>query len=212
MQKKSPLEDIDKLRVGFNRFFNENGHYPNVFEIDSCPYLISSRHMQRIYIGGVKEVRRCLGIEITNYSAGKERSKVSYDVGKRGLEYEKRLQSLLVNEFGEMYVHEQKPFNNYKGRFDFVVYTKELKFGIDIFYSKDKRSFIGCLNSKIRIYKNIDFDIYLLQANKDLFNTFSLKSYLLTKKISLPENIKIVTQGQFDDLIKTFTPIGTSPS
>jgi hypothetical protein len=203
---KRPNCDIESLRIGFIRYKNEHGYFPNVLEMDACPYLPFARQIQRKYKGGIKEVREKLGIEITDFRAGTQRSELAIHIGKRGLRLEKELQIILIEKFGEMYVHEQKPFDDYKGRLDFVVYSKNCKFGIDIFYAKDKFSFRGCLNIKLNLYTNVDFPIYLLQANDELFDTFDLHAFMIAKKNKLPPNLIIVTNSQFADFLSTQSP------
>lgn len=199
--------DFGFLKKGFERYFSEHGHYPMVHEIDNCPYLPSSRQIQRIFKGGVRELRELLKIEITDYTTGATRSSLAHKIGKRGKEHEINIQKILVDKFGEMYIHEQKPFPDYSGRFDFVVYSKNLKFAIDVFYAENKRSFTGCLNNKIHTYQNIKFPILLLQTNKYLFKEFNLAEFLEKKKNKLPTQIKIISLSEFEVFLDSLEPV-----
>lgn len=97
-----------------------------------------------------------------------------------------------------MFVHEQKPFPDYSGRFDFVVYTKNLKFAVDVFYAATKRSFIGCLNYKINLYRDIPFPVYLVQTNANLFSEFDVYGFISRKRNSLLDHIRLFSQSDFE--------------
>ncbi len=193
--------DFNTVKNGFERFYRENGRHPSVFDIDSCLYLPSSRQIQRIWPGGVKEVRKLLGIEITDFTTGNTRSTVARNMSKRGREIERQVQAMLVSKFGEVFVHEQKPFDDYSGRFDFVVYSKTNKFAVDVFYATDKASFTGCLNSKINTYRKITFPVYLLQVNTDIFSAFNVNSFIARKRNTLPAHITLLSLEDFQSFI-----------
>lgn len=198
--------DFNTIKKGFQRFYRENNHYPTVFDIDSCPYLPSSRQIQRVWPGGVKEVRKLLGLEITDFTTGESRSRTSKDVGTRGRAMEVLVQKLLVERFGEVFVHEQKPFGDYSGRFDFVVYAKNIKFAVDVFYAVDKASFTGCLNNKINTYRGNLFPVYLLQINDKLFDHFDISAFISRKKNSLPTHLKVLSLKDFSSVINSMEP------
>ncbi len=107
---------IPKIKDGLEKFFKENNHYPTVYEIDSCPYLPSARHIQRSF-GGMEKVREELGLQITHYGKGLTRSQKAYDVGIRGKNIENEVEPVLVGKFGEIFVHTQKRINNISADF-----------------------------------------------------------------------------------------------
>ena len=150
----------EKIKEGLQKYYNEFGRYPTAHEIDKYPYLPSSRQIQRRF-GGLPELRKQLGIEITDYTRGETRSHKAEIIGKRGLNYEKDIQKILIKHFGEIFVHEQKPFNDYSGRLDFFVYAKDEKFGVDVFYAEDIHSLTGCINYKQRSYKGFSDTLIL---------------------------------------------------
>ncbi|MGD0855520.1 MAG: hypothetical protein ABSA18_06910 [Dehalococcoidia bacterium] len=72
MARKTKYQEIwtwSVLKEGFERFFTENGHYPSALEIDSCPYLCTSRQIQRKF-GGLPKLKMSFGIQESNYSVG----------------------------------------------------------------------------------------------------------------------------------------------
>lgn len=73
------------------KYYNEFGRYPTAHDIDLYPYLPSSRQIQRRF-GGLPELRKQLGIQITDYTRGRTRSNKAAIIGKRGLNYEKDIQ------------------------------------------------------------------------------------------------------------------------
>lgn len=209
---KNQKINFEFLKTGFERYFAEHGHYPMVHEIDECSYLPSSRQIQRLFKGGVRELRQLLGIEITDHTVGAARSDMAKEIGRRGKNQEISIQKILIDKFGEMYVHEQKPFPDYSGRFDFFVYSRSLKFAIDVFYATDKRSFTGCLNNKIHIYKSINFKVFLLQTNEHLFEQFNLLEFIGKKKNTIPDHIVLISLNEFRSLLDSLEPIITGNS
>ena len=207
MYKLTSKINLENLKSGFEKYFLENGHYPSVAEVDACAYLPSSRQIQRIFKGGVKELRKILGIELTDLRTGMQRSRKVKEIGERGIRHEIIVQKILISKFGEMYVHEQKPFADYSGRFDFVVYCKQMKFGIDVFFANDKRSFTGCLNNKIRVYKNSPFLILLVHVNDKLSNEFDITNFIANKKNTLPSHIRLIDLEGLKEYIKTLEVI-----
>lgn len=69
---------IEKIKEGFERFEKENGRLPRALEVDSISYLPSARQIQRAF-GGLVELRKLIGYEDNNFSAGKHRSKIGLE-------------------------------------------------------------------------------------------------------------------------------------
>lgn len=198
---------IEKIKEGFDKFFKKFGRYPTVLEIDSFESLPSSRQLQRIYPGGVRQLRQELGLEITDFTKGKTRSKTAADIGERGRNKEIEVQKILVDYFGEVFVHEQKPFDNYNGRFDFFVYAKNKKFAVDVFFPANNHSFTRCINIKQNIYnKNYGFDIILLQMNNNIFQEY-MDKFSRNKDNPLAGNIRLMSLYNFLEYIKTIEPL-----
>ena len=158
--------DLIKIRTGFQEFRKIHGRFPYALEIDDYPLLPSSRQIQRKF-GGLKELRKLLGFSENelDHSKGETRSNLAKMIGRRGKDFEKEVYELLVNKFNEIYVHQQKPFNNYASRIDFFVYAKNHKFGIDVFYPENIHNLVGCVNIKERTYSKSGFDVIFLSIN-----------------------------------------------
>lgn len=195
----------EKIREGFKKFFQEHGRYPSALEVDIFEDLPSSRQIQRKY-GGLVRLRTKLGLPEVDYTKGLVRSQKAQEVGKRGLLYEQQVYQMLVSYFGEIAVHEQKPFSDYSGRYDFYVYSKDGIFAIDVFYPIDLFSFAGCVNSKQRLYKNFKEEIILLCVNSKIKQA-TIEKALKTKKNILPLNIRVLDIDQFKKFIKDKTPL-----
>lgn len=195
----------DKIKEGFNKFFQKHGRYPKVQEIDVFDSLPSSKQLQRRF-GGVRVLREKLGLPILDYTKGEERSNMASIIGKRGVEAEKATRLILIEHFGEMFVHEQKPFNDYLGRFDFFVYGKNKKFGVDVFFSSDYNSLVRCINQKERTYKNVDYDLILLQANPEISQD-TINNFIIKKKRALKSNVVVLSYQGFREYIKKIEPI-----
>jgi len=197
--------DLNKIKYGFEEFYKLNKKYPSALEIDKYPLLPSSRQVQRKF-GGLKELRKLLGLpeEDLDYTRGSVRSSVAKAIGERGKNFEKEVYSLLVGKFGEIFVHQQKPFNNYKSRADFFIYAKDYKFGIDVFCPKDLHSFVCCVNIKEKTYINPDFDMIFLSINPDINQ--SLINKFITRRRNNTSH-KVMDFDEFKKYINTITPL-----
>jgi len=69
---KGKTYTLQVLKEGFERFRREQGHYPSALEIDSCPYLCTSRLIQ-FKFGGLLKLRELLNIDDANYALGEHR-------------------------------------------------------------------------------------------------------------------------------------------
>ena len=196
---------LEKIKYGLDEFYKTNSRYPSALEVDEYPLLPSSRQIQRIY-GGLKELRKSLGLpdEDLDYTKGQIRSGVAKVIGERGKSFEKDIYALLVNKFGEIFVHQQKPFNNYKSRADFFIYAKDYKFGIDVFYPKDLHSFVCCVNIKEKTYINPDFDMIFLSINPNI-NQFSINKFIARRRNITSH--KVMDFGELKKYINPITPL-----
>lgn len=198
-----------KLKEGFDRFFKENGHYPTATEIDSCDYLPSTRLLQRNY-GGLENIRKELGLEITNYTKGETRRKTALIANKRADENEKEIYKYLMERFGIQFVHREHPYSDEsKHRADFKVFARNKIFIVDVFFPKDKKSLYSCLNSKIRKYNIINQNIHILphqiiflQMNNDVSSDISED-----KKNKMHRNQSVMSINQFKNFCNQFYPL-----
>jgi hypothetical protein len=172
------------IKQASDRYIAENGKLPSAQDFDETPYLPSARHMQRAH-GGVVALRRTLGYGEADFTKGDLRKKIATDANKRGVTAEDYFEPLLMERFGEPYVHTQKRY--YKGtknRYDFLVYAAGQTLGIDIF-TTDRTSYIGKnIRHKIKRYKNApsSLKIYFVLVGKDFTASDIKKSQVRHKR------------------------------
>lgn len=208
----------EKIQEGFDKFFTENGRYPTALEIDAYGFLPSSRQIQRAF-GGLVKLRQDLGLEITNFGIGNERSKIATIVNHRGRNLEKKVEQVLIEHFGEHFVHIEKPLNKYyiggansdqnnKFRADFFVYAKNYQFCIDVFYASNWYNFVNIMNIKKPNYTGLKIDVYLVNMNDGLQLTGErIATYKKKRLTQLEPNIRIMNQDIFINFIKTLKPL-----
>lgn len=194
--------DYEKIKAGFMRYYNENGHYPSALEIDHCPYLLTSRTIQRKW-GGLETIRQKMGLEITNYTKGKIRSIKSTFIGRRGYLEENKLEKVLQSHFGEVFVHSQKRIGQVRA--DFFIYTPKSNFAIDIFCFEDKNCFLSDLNIKLKTYKEYPHSVIYLPINHQ-YSSSDISKWVNNKKNNLPINQKVMCYEEFLEYIKTIRP------
>ena len=164
-------KDIDDLTLRFEQFFEKHERYPTSADCDTCPYLPSSRYMQR-HFGGIVAVREELGLQITDYTKGAIKREVSLKIGKRSLLNEKEVLGLLVDMFGRVNVHREYLLtDDSRCRIDFHVFAPKGRFSVEVFFPKNRCTLSGCLNAKLRKYSYyvmMQYPVAFLQMNKEL--------------------------------------------
>lgn len=210
----------ENLLDGLKKFFDENGRYPTAPEIDKYEYLPSSRQIQRAF-GGLVKLRQELGMAITDYGSGENRSKIAFTVTSRGANLEREIEKILIERFGEHFVHIEKPLykyytsdefkkSHYKTRADFFVYAAgDYQFCIDVFYAGNQRTLIDNINHKQTIYSNLGIDVFLvnLNENSDITDE-SISNYVKNKQKALDKNIKIMNKTKFIKHLDSLQKIG----
>jgi hypothetical protein len=211
----------ENLLDGFIKFFDENGRYPTAPEIDLYEFLPSSRQIQRMF-GGLKNLRKDLGLEICDYSKGANRSKIAFEGNKRGGDGERDMEQLLTSHFGEYFVHAEKTLYKYikptanlrkdsKCRVDFLVYAKNLTFAVDVFYTSTLRNLTGNINAKSKKYNEILLDIYLVNLNEDgKISAESIKKYLNNKVNKLNPNNNVMNKSEFLEIVRKMPVLSIS--
>ncbi len=189
---------------GFKKFFNENERYPTALEIDSCSYLPSSRQIQRSF-GGLINLRKELGLEITNYSVGLSRINIATEINARSRKTEREMEEILIKHFGEHFVHVEKhlykfydptqtDIKKYKTRSDFFIYAKHYQFCIDIFYASNMRLLTSIIN--------------LVNTNEQSNITKeSIEKYTNGMFNKLDSNVKILNKSDFLKLLNDIQPL-----
>lgn len=110
-----------------------------------------------------------------------------------------------MERFGEVCVHKEREFA-YRNRVDFQVYHADGVFGVDTFFPKSRIALINIFNLKYPKYKNyLIGPVFLVCMNTDL-NQEILNSYLANKKLSVGENIQLLTETNFLSKLQSFKP------
>lgn len=150
---KGKIWTLERVQEGFDRFYESFGRYPTAHEIDDFDYLPSSRQIQRIF-GGLINLRRSLGLNVSDYTKGDMRSKNVIQMNIEGRKCENIVLKFLKEKFGDKFIHIERPVDQeFKVRYDFYVYAKPINFAIDVFRTNDIRNLIGILNIKEKKYR-----------------------------------------------------------
>lgn len=154
----------DRIREGFERFKTQENRLPTALEIDSLPYLPSSRYIQKKF-GGLEKLRSLLGYSDTHFGKGSFRSTIANRVNERGRAAELSLQNILQDKFGDPFVHIERMFGTLKNRVDFYIFCPEGNFGIDVFHTDSIRNLKSVVNIKSRKYAQFRQTLYLVSAD-----------------------------------------------
>lgn len=193
--------NIESIKVGIERFVQEHDRLPRAREMDKVDYLPTARTVQRTF-GGVQKLRQALGFNITHFGKGKSRTDIAELINKRGRAAEYEVKVLLEEQFGEMFVHLERPFaKSSKQRLDFYIFSPSGNFGVDVFYPQDLDSLIRIINIKEGTYKGYPSTLYFLAANKIITQT-EIDKLMNNKKRMLPKNFKVITFDNFQTMIK----------
>lgn len=198
---------VAAIKNGFEKFFVENGHYPTALEIDACPYLCSTRWIQKHY-GGLINFRKMLRMNVTSYGIGDNRRKIWEYAGVKSLETENSLKKYLISVYGELCVHEEIKVGNSRQRLDFFVYAKD-NFAVDVFNTYTLKTLIRNLNIKVRKYTSYPFTLFFVVTGGK-FDQKDINHVVMNKINKMPENIKCVTFENFKLLCKGIKPIKIS--
>ena len=197
---KQKIWNIADLKKGFEKFNTLYGHYPASHEIDTFAFLPSARSIQRSF-GGLVHIRKELGFNTSfDLRTGEYSSNRAKKINARAHTIEKSIYDYLVTIFGVEYVHREYFFtDDRRTRTDFFVYCRDGNFSADVFFPNDKRNFIGCLNSKMRTYKDtamLQYPVIFLQMN-EWISKEEIQAMLARKKNKLRENQQVMTFDEF---------------
>ncbi len=188
---------LEKLSDGFNKFKSENGRYPTSHEIDNYSHLPSSRQIQRRFVGGLPALRKQLKLDgPEDFTKGEYSSQRALMISKRAHGLEKIIYDFLVKKFGLPFVHREYFFvDDKRTRTDFFIYAKNGNFSIDVFYPKDVKNLINCLNSKMRTYSQsmmLEYPVIFLMMN-DAISKEEIQSIIKRKKNKLRTHQQVMT-------------------
>ncbi len=188
----------ENIKLGLEKFFLEFDRYPTAEEIDSYQFLPSSRQIQRNF-GGLVRLRQELGLKVSNYGAGLERSKIALEIGKRGDQLERSVEHELIQHFGEHFVHVEKLIGKGKRRVDFYIYANGVTFAVDVFYAKNMSQFKKIINLKALTYSGIGDNLLFVNLNElsDITDS-AINDYIYKKRmVKLPDNIQVMNLNSF---------------
>jgi hypothetical protein len=202
---------LEKLATGFQKFHEEHGHYPTALEIDAYAHLPSSRQIQRRFAGGLPALRKQLKLTgPEDFTKGAYSSERARTIGKRAHVLEKTIYAFLIERFGVPFVHREYFFtDDRRTRTDFFIYAKNGNFSVDIFYPKDEKNLIGCLNSKMQTYGSeimLQYPVIFLMMN-DQISGETIAKILENKTKKLRPCQQVMTYAEFRKFCERKTPM-----
>lgn len=208
---RKTLWTLEKIANGFEKFKAEKCRYPTAVEIDECSYLPSSRQIQRRFSGGLPELRKKLKLDgPMDFSKGEYSSERARTIGRRAHKIEKEVYDYLIERFGKPFVHREYFFtDDRRTRTDFLVYCKNGNFCVDVFYPKDKKNLIGCLNSKMRTYgyaEMLEFPVIFLMMNEQISKE-EISGLLKRKKNGLRRGQLVMRFGELKEYCAKKVPL-----
>lgn len=192
----------ENIKIGFEKFLLEHNRLPTANEIDKLDYLPSSRQIQRKF-GGLENLREVLGYKETHFGKGRYRSRSVTRTSIRGRNAEIEMERILKRKFGDVFVHTERMFGNFRKRVDFYVYSPDGNFGVEIFYPGTFRDLQKNIDIKVGNYTDFFEKLYFVVANPQLTQQ-ELDRYVQAKKRKkLSSKQKLVTLDNFIKFIET---------
>lgn len=204
---------LDNILSGFRKFYEENGRWPEHFDLANYPYLPTEKTLQRKF-GGIIKIRSQLGIHGDNldHRKGEIRSNMMKKVGERGMMYEKMVYKVLMKRFHEPFVHHQSViyYDNRRLVIDFMVFHQKGKFLIDVFFpSNDYIHFSHNVTQKYHLYKNMTEVLYLCVGSDAITEEMIIRNSNSTKTLVRRGNIILITYKKFLDEILKYLPLNS---
>lgn len=201
---------LDKIKAGFDRFFELYQRYPTSYDVDNFDFLPSSRQIQRKY-GGLPNLRKMLQLEVENYTKGQSRSDKVSEINKRGRQYENIVFNLLKGYFNEVFIHVEKPTSKLapiydsKDRYNFYVYAKPSNFAIDVFEASNTRGLINIVNIKEKKYNKISTNekLYLIYFSENI-DKIKLNNWLGNRRNKLLNKYILLNIDEFEKELKDY--------
>lgn len=189
---------IEKIKEGFESFYNDHGCYPTATEVDQYAKLPSARQIQRKF-GGLPAVRKLLKLKgQLDYTTGEHSAERARKINLRASKVNLVVSEYLENTFGKSSVYRSFSNNDDKrGNVDFYVKYMDDCFAVDIFVPKDLRSISNCLNSKLLSNKGINDDdkIIFLMMN-DSIDEIKMNALMGNRKKKLKSNQSVMSFNQ----------------
>lgn len=200
---------LENIKEGIERFAAEHNRFPTARDFDSYKLLPSARQVQRSF-GGLESLRLALGLKELNYTKGKLRSTIATDAGTRGVAAEEALEIILIEHFGEPFVHTQKRYiRGGKSRYDFFVYAEGISFGVDVFVTERKDYIATNVRHKLSKYSQVEktIPIYFVLAGDGFIEADIARA---TDSITLLKdcpNIHLILLADFIIYMKSIRPL-----
>lgn len=174
-------------------FYLKNGDWPRSQDIPSI-----ARTIQRNF-GGMPHFRKKYNLGYEDYTKGDYRAKATVEFNTKGQEEEQNLYNLLIDKYGKVNIHREYLIHaGRKMRADFLIYKngKEMMI-IDCFFPKDAYSLKGCLNQKIKKYRNYHFSkVVFIQMNTKISEDI-VKNIISYRKTPLEQNQYVMNIDTF---------------
>jgi len=194
--------NLENLRDGFEYFKELNGTYPTSKEIDYFYYLPTRRMIERNF-GGIVNLRKTLQLNgVSDFTKGNARGVTAKMAFIRSQDYEKVFLDFLISKIPEVRVHEHKIIRPGNTAADFFIYTSANSgIMIDVFYAKDMHSLGGIVRIKALKSSEVVCPIYYVLVDNDKINQEQIDNQINNRKISLQNNIKVMTEKYFKSKI-----------
>lgn len=201
---------LEELAAGLQSFYQKHQHYPTATEIDTYPYLPSSRQIERRF-GGLVSLRRQLKLKSQfDLREGSHRSNKAREINQRANLLEQEVYLFLIKVFGREFVHREYFFSDdRRTRADFFVYDTDGGFCVDVFYPSNRRNLSGCLNSKLNKYQSErmkEYPVIFLQMNKEI-DQETLGGLVKNKKKILGNTQSLMGWVDFTNFCSQRTPL-----
>lgn len=209
MSKPRSLEwKLVEVQKQIRKFHSDNGRLPTVHDIDLSDQFPSVRTIQRKW-GGLEKVKSDMGYVDVSYSKGKLRGVIASRIGRAGEEFETKIEDLLVNYFGEVFVHVEKKFRSITEdkrplRVDFFVYNQTNNFAVDTFHTGSYKDLMKNVNIKFKKYSNLaPIPVYFVVMGSN-FKQKNITNLLERKTGVIPDNCLVMNEVVFFEEMKKF--------
>ncbi len=202
---------LAEVQAGLQHFYKEHGRYPTAAEIDAYSYLPSTRSIERSF-GGLVPMRKTLKLAGNHdFRAGEHSSKRAHMILARAHTTEAEVYAFLCKRFGREFVHREYLFtDDHRTRADFFVYDTEKGFCVDVFYPASRRNLSGCLNIKLKKFRNVTthmpYPIIYLQMNPDI-TMHTISAILERKTQPLPKGQDLMCWNAFKEFCNKRKPL-----
>jgi hypothetical protein len=203
-QDKWSLENVAK---GIKSFYSEYGEYPTATDFDSYSKLPSARHVQRKF-HGLKKLRETLKFREKDFTKGSHSSLRGEMIQDRQKRILAGIYRFLVKKLDKNQVQSNFSLtDDTRSRVDFKLRNEAQNCAVDVFYSKDDRTLIGCINGKQNKYSGDNYHkdpVIFLSTNKTI-NQERVDLLVSRKKKKLSHNHYVLAWESFEGFLNKFS-------